>query len=102
MAQIRPNGMHREDIKAALRKKHGTLAALAKSWGLAQCAITDTLRDPVASTRVERMIANALGMKVQDIWPDRWDQQGTPLPRSSKTKNTRNDPAASSQNREAA
>jgi Ner family transcriptional regulator len=102
MAQNRPKGMHREDIKAALRKKHGALRHLAKSWGMSQCAITDTLRDPSASTRVERLIAEALGMRVQDIWPDRWDAAGTQLPRASRPKPNRPDPAASSQNREAA
>jgi Ner family transcriptional regulator len=102
MAQILPEGMHREDIMAALRKKHGPITHLAMSWGLSRCAITDTLRDPRASTRVERLIAEALGMRVQDIWPERWDKTGTPLPRSSKTRHSRNDPAPHRQNREAA
>lgn len=102
MAQKPPKGMHREEIKAALRMQRGPITLLSESWGLNRSAITQTLHDPSASTRVERLIADALGMRVQDIWPERWDERGTPLPRSPKTKPSRNDPAHHRQNREAA
>ena len=102
MAQKPRKGMHLENIKAELRKKYGPITLLAKSWGLNPNAIIDTLRRPNASKRVEGLIAAALQMRVQDIWPERWDENGVPLPRSSRPKPIRPAPANSSQNREAA
>jgi Ner family transcriptional regulator len=78
----KPTGWHAEDIKAALRKRFGGLCALSESWGLHHTAISNTLRRPFNSMRVERRIAAALGRSPHELWPDRWRTDGSPLPRS--------------------
>ena len=78
----KPTGWHSEDIKAALRKQFGGLAGLSESWGLHRSAITNTLRRPFNSIRIERRIAAALNMPPHELWPDRWRPDGAPLPRS--------------------
>lgn len=77
-------GWHREDIKAALRKKYGSLASLSKEWGLASASISNTLKRAVHSVPTERRIAQALGVQPHALWPDRWSPEGSPLPRSDK------------------
>ena len=71
-----PQGMHAEDIKAALRRRHGTLRALAKVWGKHPATISRVLKEPRYSIPTERLIAEALGMRLVDIWPDRWTESG--------------------------
>lgn len=53
--------MHREDIKAELRKRHGTLGAFAKARGLKSQAVVDWLRGR-PSAAVGRVIATELGV----------------------------------------
>lgn len=81
-----PKGWHVEDIKAALRKRYGTLQRLSLTWGLHPSAITNTLGTPAYSVPTEKRIALALGVRPQVLWPDRWDTAGQPLPRSGKSK----------------
>ena len=69
---------HREDIKAALRKKHRTLCSLARAWGLHPHAISVALGTGSYWPRVEALIAEELGEKPHSIWPDRWNPDGTP------------------------
>jgi Ner family transcriptional regulator len=80
MAQKRA-GWHREEIKAALRKQFGPISELSTTWGLHPSAITNTLRRPLNSKRVERLIAQALQVSLHELWPDRWSPDGEPLPR---------------------
>lgn len=61
---------HVEDIKCALRKKRITLTALSIGAGLAPCTLNNALR--VSYPKAERIIANALGLEPQDIWPSRY------------------------------
>lgn len=75
-------GWHAEDIKAALRKQFGGLKALSERWGLDPSAISNTLRRPFNSMRVERRISDALGVPLHELWPDRWEAGGAPLRRS--------------------
>ncbi|HQU16667.1 MAG TPA: helix-turn-helix domain-containing protein [Gammaproteobacteria bacterium] len=87
-----PTGWHPEDIKAALRKRFGTLRAASEAWGLHHTAITNTLKRPMNSMRVERHIADALGVPLHELWPGRWTVAGAPKPRlpgrqSSETAN---------------
>lgn len=79
-----PPGWHPEDIKAALRKRYGTLRRLSQTWGLHHSAITNTLGDPAYSVPTEMRIALALGVRPQELWPDRWDAGGNALPRPSR------------------
>ena len=80
MAQPAP-GWHPEDIKAAIRKKHGTLRALATNLGYSKSVITKVIADPRQSRQAEIKIANDLGVKPHLLWPDRWSATGTALSR---------------------
>ncbi|PAL20187.1 helix-turn-helix domain-containing protein [Sphingopyxis sp. GW247-27LB] len=53
--------MHREDIKAALRKKYGTIRQFEIDHDLSRGAVHEVLRNR-RWARVERAIAEALGV----------------------------------------
>ena len=78
-----PHGWHRENIKAELRKQHGGLGRLSREWGYGRTAITQALKRSDYSIRLERRIAQTLGVTPEVLWPDRWDPDGTPRQRSS-------------------
>ncbi|MDE2334264.1 MAG: helix-turn-helix domain-containing protein [Rhodospirillales bacterium] len=71
---------HPEDIKAELRKRFGEMTTLSKSWGYARTAISVALATD-RSRVVERRIAEALQVPLHELWPDRWNPDGTSLPR---------------------
>ena len=73
-------GMHREDIKSAIRKRYGSAVLLANAWGMSKSVITRVLGDPLASIITEKRLAEAIGKKPHDVWPDRWSPDGNPLP----------------------
>jgi lambda repressor-like predicted transcriptional regulator len=75
-------GMHHAEIVAAIRVRCGSCAALADRLGVAKSSISHTIRRPVHSTKIERKIAEAIGVSLHAIWPDRWSEAGIPLPRS--------------------
>jgi Ner family transcriptional regulator len=77
-----PKGMHAEDIKAALRRRHGTLRALAKTWGKHPTSISQVFMNPRYSIPTEKLIAQALDKPLHAIWPDRWNEEGESLDRS--------------------
>jgi Ner family transcriptional regulator len=78
----RSKGWHPEDIKVALRKRFGPITTLSRGWGMAQNAITNTLSRVDYSRPTELRIAEALGVPAHEIWPHRWNPDGTPLPRN--------------------
>jgi Ner family transcriptional regulator len=94
-------GWHVEDIKAGLRKKHGTIRKLAASWGLAQPTVSAVFCDAGRSMRVERLISETLGVPLHELWPDRWHPDGTPKPRPRAATYTLR-PTRNSQKQEAA
>lgn len=51
-----------EDIKAALRKRHGTVGAFARSCGLKPQAVADWLRG-----RTSAPVANAVSAELTDV-----------------------------------
>jgi len=65
-------GMHPEEIKAALRKSGKTLEKLSKEWGFCASAVSKALRSPMP--RVEPKIAKYIGVPLYKIWPDRYDR----------------------------
>jgi Ner family transcriptional regulator len=77
MERTKPGGWHTEDIKAALRKKHGTLQALAKAWGLHPHSISIALAHGSYWPALEKRIADELGVAPHALWPDRWHENGT-------------------------
>lgn len=78
----RPQGWHREDIKAELRKRLGPITVLSRAWGYSQAGITNTLLRPDYSPAIEQRIADALGQPPHALWPDRWTPEGVARPRS--------------------
>lgn len=68
--------MHPEDIKAAIRKAGSTLTALADANGVRKQTLSLALQARVSS-RAERVIADFLGMHPMNIWPSRYDRNGT-------------------------
>lgn len=95
-------GWHPEDVKAALRKRFGSLHALTIEWGIDKSSISQVLRRPDKSARVERLIAAALGVAPYTIWPDRWTEQGERLPRAPLPIPAPGRASRSTQKREAA
>jgi Ner family transcriptional regulator len=80
MGRDEPKGWHREDIKAALRKKHGSLERLSVSWGYHKSTVAVALNPGSSIPTVERRIAEELGHPPHTLWPDRWTPEGTPRP----------------------
>lgn len=73
-------GMHREDIKAAIRKRYGSAQLLADAWGTSKSLITKVLGNPTSSVVTEERLAEAIGKQPHEIWPDRWTPEGKPIP----------------------
>ncbi len=63
--------MHKEDIKAGLRKQFGSLLAFEVEYGLPHESASQHLRGK-SSFRVASAMADALGVEVYDLWPDRY------------------------------
>ena len=91
--------MHREDIKAAIRKSGTTMNGLARRHGYSVTAVRIALRRPWPA--VEAIVAKHLGRAPKDIWPSRYDADGEPLRavRSSKADSSRARAGAHRQNR---
>ncbi|MFT9091542.1 MAG: helix-turn-helix domain-containing protein [Gluconacetobacter sp.] len=75
----KPIGMHVEDIKAALRKKFGTLAALSRHLGVHPNTVSITINQPGHSVPMERKICDILGHDPHEVWPDRFHPDGSPV-----------------------
>jgi len=75
----KPEGMNAEDIRAAIRKRYGTMSALSRKLGLHQNTVSTVISQPGHSAKVEQAIADTLGVSARDIWPDRYHDDGTPL-----------------------
>lgn len=60
--------MHPEEIKAALRIKGVTLAALAEELSLSRSMVTQVIHGYARSKRVEDRIAEILCKSVETIW----------------------------------
>lgn len=71
---------HKADIIAALHKKGTSLAALSREANLAPSTLANALTRPWA--RGELMIARAIGLVPEQIWPSRYfDANGKQLKR---------------------
>ena len=98
----RPAGWHREEIKAALRQRHGAITLLSRAWGYSPAAISQALARADYSIRLERRIAQALGTTPNLLWPERWTPDGTPRPRTIKADRSPAAPALHRKSVEAA
>jgi Ner family transcriptional regulator len=61
---------HRADVVAALHKKGWSLRELSRQNGLSAGTLKSALDRPYR--KAEAIIAAALGMDPQDIWPERY------------------------------
>lgn len=74
MSTTQVKGWHKEDIKAAIRKRGTTMNALASDRGLKPSTVRNALIRPVFSGEVA--IAEFLGIPAHELWPDRWTPDG--------------------------
>ncbi|MBP6726917.1 helix-turn-helix domain-containing protein [Ectopseudomonas oleovorans] len=65
-----------EWIKFQLRARGTSLAKLARALNVSGPAVKNVKR--TAYPRMERAIAKALGVNVEQLWPERWDANGNP------------------------
>lgn len=67
-------GWHKEDIKAAIRKRGKTMNALSRESGLPPSTVRNALARPSFSG--EKVISSFLGVPEHVLWPDRWTPEG--------------------------
>jgi len=77
---------HREDVKAAIRKKEGlSMAAFAKLNGYENpSTFYNVFKMPYP--KIERIIADYLDVSPSDIWPTRYANRSTPEIQSLRAK----------------
>ncbi|MBV8044621.1 helix-turn-helix transcriptional regulator [Pluralibacter sp.] len=74
------NDWHPADIIAALRKKKTSLSAQSRLAGLSSSTLANALTRPWP--RGEKLIADALGISPEIIWPSRYfDDEGNRIER---------------------
>lgn len=73
-----PTGMHPEDIRAEIKKKFGSLAAMSRHFKRHSNAIANTICQPGYSVPLEAEIAKVIERDVRDIWPARYHPDGSP------------------------
>lgn len=61
---------HPADVVAALKKRGLSLRELSQENGYAPDTLKECLRRPYPNA--ERLVAAALGMKAEEIWPSRY------------------------------
>ncbi|MEY4474883.1 MAG: hypothetical protein RL248_650 [Pseudomonadota bacterium] len=61
---------HKQDILAAIRKEKGSLSALSRENGLSPSTLSNALTRPWPKGEV--IIADAIGISPQEIWPSRF------------------------------
>lgn len=88
-----PEDWHPEDVKAALRKRGITLTALSRQHGYSTNCVGAVLRRPAAT--VQEVIAAALELDPRNIWPSRYNPDGSPRRRNQRRADR---PAAQRQN----
>jgi Ner family transcriptional regulator len=75
MRRAAPRIWHPEDIKAAIRKRGISLAKLALNAGFPRHVCQHALHEP--NSHGEALIAGFLGIAAADIWPHRYNPDGT-------------------------
>ncbi|SFT48201.1 transcriptional regulator, Nlp family [Kosakonia arachidis] len=71
---------HHADIIAALKKRGTSLAALSREAGLASSTLANALQRPWP--KGESIIAKALELEPETIWPERYrDKKGNKIER---------------------
>ncbi len=63
-----------EDIKAELRRRGLNLAKIARDRDVPHSTLKMSFQGP--SPKGDRIIAEVLGVEVQELWPERYDSLG--------------------------
>lgn len=63
---------HKADIGAALKKRGTSFAALSRQHGLASSTLHNAIVRPWP--KGEKIIANAIGVAPEEIWPSRYSK----------------------------
>lgn len=71
---------HREDIKAAVRKRGGTLRGLALENSLSPTTMSRSFR--VRMPTYNGVVSEFLGLSVAELWPHWYSADGKPIGRS--------------------
>ena len=71
-----PQDWHKADIKAALEKAGYTLRSLSALHGMSYSYFTTPLAQP--AVRAQTILANTIGVPPQQIWPSRYEADGSP------------------------
>lgn len=71
-----PTDWHPADIQAALKKAGWSFARLSRANDYAVGCANNATRTPWP--KMERLIAEAIGLAPQQIWPSRYNDNGTP------------------------
>jgi Ner family transcriptional regulator len=64
-----------------------SLAQIGRDAGISQQAVSSALHQPNA--HIEPLIAKALGLKTQDLFPERFDDAGNRIPRTREKSRSR-------------
>ena len=72
----------RDWIKYQLTIRDTSLAKIAKNNSVSRQVLSSALYSP--APRWERQIAEVIGLEVTEIWPERYDEDGLPLPKAKK------------------
>jgi Ner family transcriptional regulator len=75
-----PVDWHPADVLAALKKRGHSLAGLSVTNGYHPTAAGKSLKQPWPA--MERLLADAIGVAPQEIWPSRYDSEGNPRRRA--------------------
>ncbi|GAA5102631.1 helix-turn-helix domain-containing protein [Wohlfahrtiimonas larvae] len=67
--------MHPEDIKAAIKKAGFTMTSLAKMHGIKYGSTLNQVFHNPNYPKAERIISDAIGLSVEEIWPLRSQQR---------------------------
>jgi Ner family transcriptional regulator len=73
---------HPADVLAALKKRGHSLAGLSIANGYHPTAAGKALKQSWPA--MEHLVARALGLAPQEIWPSRYDAAGLPLARAKR------------------
>ncbi|MFO1418356.1 MAG: helix-turn-helix domain-containing protein [Methylotetracoccus sp.] len=91
-----PEDWHPADVVAALRKKGWSLRRLSVAQGYSPTLLKHANAHPYPWA--ERIIADAIGVKPQEIWPSRYDAEGRPNRTAGGTRRYRTKSISSERN----
>lgn len=82
--------LRREWVKFQLRARGASLSQVARELGLVRSSVAQVFLHPYP--RMERAVAKRLGLRPEQIWPERYDEQGKPnRPRTGRPKKSNTD-----------